>query len=670
MSRSATETATPSPARPTAPSSSFREVMEKVAAMLSEKWGIQVVMRGTEAYTDGRRIVIPVVPDDAHEDLRGAVHGVLDHEVGHVLFSEFFAIPDAHEKHLVNALEDAREEAKLVALWPGCARNLGACNEFFCRRLDEAGWPVSPFQKFCIALYFSERGLDDHWFPRKWIDTCEEIQPHLRIAREILADQPVHACAGTREVLALARKILAAIRALAEEAPPSEPPPAPAPAKSTTDSAPQPEVSEDAGDASDEDAAQDEVPDPAPAGASTDAGDDTEAAADSAHDEDHEDVTDDEPSAGAAESVIDGTEREDEADTSEPRAVAHAEPDADATGESACADITRVTIAELARDAGWTVQRFLIEEAREALEAADRTYLAFTTEHDVVESAPAGDKAAYQRLIRSVRGDVAVIKRTLARSLLASRKARWERGLCRGKVNPAALHKIPRALDRRVFRRREDAPALATRVSLLVDHSGSMISSRIQLAARATAVFAEVLAQLRVPFEVLGFTSGSHTEGQRRFHAAPPADRALFARWGALRTIVYKDFGEDFRRVSGRLDTMARFAQGEANYDGESLLLAARRLAAASRPGERRILLVLSDGLPAGTVTSHALWARQQEHLHTAIRQVRAAGIELFGIGIESDSVRHYYPGHVVVNAAADLPRETLRALDHLLRRG
>ncbi len=183
-------------------------------------------------------------------------------------------------------------------------------------------------------------------------------------------------------------------------------------------------------------------------------------------------------------------------------------------------------------------------------------------------------------------------------------------------------------------------------------------------------MFAEVLAQLRIPFEVLGFTSGPHTDGQHRFYAATPEDRAIFARWGGLRTIVYKDFGEDFRRVSGRLDAMARFGKGEANYDGESLLLAARRLAAASRPGERRILLVLSDGLPAGTVTAHPLWSRQQEHLHTAVRQVRAAGIELFGIGIESDSVRRYYPEHVVVTSAADLPRETVRALDQLLRPG
>jgi cobalamin biosynthesis protein CobT len=123
--------------------------------------------------------------------------------------------------------------------------------------------------------------------------------------------------------------------------------------------------------------------------------------------------------------------------------------------------------------------------------------------------------------------------------------------------------------------------------------------------------------------------------------------------------------------VSGRLDSLAQFSGGESNYDGESLLVAARRLAGASRPEERRILFVFSDGCPAGTVTHSPHWPRQCAHLHEAIREIRGTGTELFGIGIESDSVREYYgTDHVIVNSAADLPREPVRALDRLLRRG
>ncbi len=660
MESTATKIDTVAAARPSA---SWLSTFEKIAAMLAERWDIRVIMRGTEAYTDGRRIVLPVVPENVSPELLGAVHGTLDHEAGHVIFSQFFPIPDPLEKALTNALEDAREEEKLIEVWPGCATNLRACNEFFCRRLDEAAWPVSSFHKFCIALYFAERGLDDHWFVTKWIDSCLEIQPHVRAARAILSGRSVHACESTHEVHELAREILAAVRKLAEPPPPEPEPeraePEPEPGAPEPDEAPQ---DGDAGSASSEDEAED-------------AGE--EEATDTARS-----TADEQAKAPVAEgpadesALADGVEGDAgcgclaEADAHAPREAGGLDEDT-AGARGTPADITAVTPTELRRDAEWTVQRFLSEKAREALAGADDAYLVYTTEHDVTETAPAGDRASYQRLIREASGEVSAIKRTLARTLLASRKTRWERGLSRGKLNPGALHKIPLGADRRVFRQREEAPAFNTRVCLLVDHSGSMMGSRIALAARAAAVFSEVLAQLRIPFEVLGFTSGSHADGHSRYHAATHEDRAIFARWGALRTLLYKTHTEDFRRVSGRFDSMARFTSGESNYDGESLLIAARRLAGASRAGERRILFVFSDGCPAGTVTNAPQWRRQCAHLHQAIREIRGSGTELFGIGIESDSVREYYgQDFVIVNSAADLPRETVRALDRLLRKG
>ncbi len=677
------------------PSATWSAVFEKIAKLLSERWGIQVIMRGTDAYTDGRRIVLPVVPDNAPAELVEAVHGTLDHEAGHVIFSEFLAIPDPLEKLLTNALEDAREETRLIGIWPGCAANLRACTEFFCRRLDAMGWPVTPFTKFSIALYLSARHGDDHWFLQKWVDTCAEIQPHLRVAREILAREPVTACATTTDVLALARKILAAIRAL-----PSAPPPEPEDASTDAEGADAgADTRTDGADSADADDAGDPTAGDSGAGAA-DTEPEDEAAASG---DDAEESGAPEPSAAPDERSP--TEAPDSGDAAAGVGLGVEEPPTEATTHDAasdrsatttdgsaldsgdavasrpgpalsptsskpgCKDITDCTPAELRRDEEYSVQRFLSEQARKALEAGDGAYLAFTTEHDLVETAPDGDRAAYRRSIQTVRGDVATIRRTLARTLLASRKACWERGQGRGKIDPRALHKVALGTSGRVFRKREEAPAFNTRVSLLVDHSGSMMGSRIQLAARAASVFSEVLAELRLPFELLAFTSGPHTDGQQRHALARPEDRALFARWGALRTVVYKSFDEDFRRVSGRLDAMSRFSEGEANYDGDSLLLAARRLTASSKSGERRILFVFSDGCPAGTVTSVPLWQRQVRHLHEAVSQVRRSGIELFGIGIESDSVRTFYPEHVVVNSAADLPREMIRALDRLLRR-
>ena len=546
------------------PSAAWAAVFEKIAKLLSERWGIQVIMRGTDAYTDGRRIVLPVVPDNAPAELVDAVHGTLDHEAGHVIFSEFLAIPDPLEKLLTNALEDAREETRLIGIWPGCAANLRACTEFFCRRLDAIGWPVTPFTKFSVALYLSARYGDDHWFLQKWVDTCAEIQPHLQAAKEILAREPATACATTTDVLALARKILAAIRAL-PSAPPPEPDGAGTDASGADSDSDEDAAAEDAG-SNDGDEAGDPKADDAGARAAagaTDIGPEDKAVAsgDGAKESAAREPSaePDEPSApteapgsgDAAGASIGGEESSagPTLDDATGRSAVPTDGDTIAEGDAvasrpgpalsptsstpACRDITDVTPAELRRDEECAVQRFLSEEARKALEAGDGAYLAFTTEHDLVETAPDGDRAAYRRSIQTVRGDVATIRRTLARTLLASRKARWERGQSRGKVDPTALHKVALGTSGRVFRKREEAPAFNTRVSLLVDHSGSMMGSRIQLAARAASVFSEVLAELRLPFELLAFTSGPHTDGQERHAMARREDRDLFARCGS-----------------------------------------------------------------------------------------------------------------------------------------
>lgn len=639
------------------PSAAWISVFEKIAAMLSEKWGVRVAMRGSDAYTDGKLIVLPVMPDNAPADFLAAEHGVLDHETGHVIDSEFFAIADPLEKHLVNALEDARIEMRMIDRWPGTAANLRACTDFFCRQLDEKGWPVSDFHKFCTALYFHERYPGGHWFADEWIPRSAEIHPHLEAAVEILARRPMRRCEDTRQVWDIAREILGAVKDLARPAPPEPEPERGVGGGTAEDSAGDPSsASAEAGGVADAAGASadptgrgmpQEAPAPRPASASPSAPD-----------------TGTEATAPASPGTRVDDDRDPEAPVGRGTPGSALEPGMSATENPK--DITAVTLAELRRDAEWTVQRFLSERAR-ALHASTDAYLVYTTEKDVVEHAPAGDRALYQKSIHEAQSDVAAIKRTLARTLLASRKARWERSQPRGKVDPAALYKIPVGADRHLFRRRELAQAFNTRVCLLVDHSGSMMGGRIQLAARGAAVFAEVLHQLRIPFEILGFTSGPHGDGRRHYLSAKEADRRTFSRWGYLRTLVYKEYAEDFRRVCGRLWSMFLFSGGEANYDGDSLLLASRRLADAARPGERRILFVFSDGCPAGTVTEGQCWERQGRHLHDAVRQIRAAGTELFGIGIESDAVREYFPLSTVVDNTTSLERAVIGSLGKML---
>lgn len=58
-----------------------------VAAAYGEKLGVKVAIGNDDAYTDGKTIVVPNIPDDyPHMD---AVWGYLAHEAAHVRFTDF-----------------------------------------------------------------------------------------------------------------------------------------------------------------------------------------------------------------------------------------------------------------------------------------------------------------------------------------------------------------------------------------------------------------------------------------------------------------------------------------------------------------------------------------------------------------------------------------------------
>ena len=99
----------------------------------------------------------------------------------------------------------------------------------------------------------------------------------------------------------------------------------------------------------------------------------------------------------------------------------------------------------------------------------------------------------------------------------------------------------------------------------------------------------------------------------------------------------------------------------EENCDPESVDMAARRL--ITRPEERKILMVLSDGQPAFRGDMYT--ARKQ--LLKVVHDIENAGIEVIGIGIEDSSVSSYYPKHVVISDVMDLPAAIMGEMQRLL---
>jgi cobaltochelatase CobT len=87
------------------------------------------------------------------------------------------------------------------------------------------------------------------------------------------------------------------------------------------------------------------------------------------------------------------------------------------------------------------------------------------------------------------------------------------------------------------------------------------------------------------------------------------------------------------------------------NIDGEALIWAHNRL--LSRPEERRILMVISDGAPVDDSTLSANQGSYLEnHLHNVISWIENnSPIELSAIGIGHDVHRYYSRAATIVNS-------------------
>jgi hypothetical protein len=91
---------------------------------------------------------IPHIPEDASDDLLIATQGFLDHEVAHVLFTDYAAIKIAYEEgfaSLHNIIEDSFIERKMAVVFAGSAYNLSEMGGYFLKNYSDARclWLIS-----------------------------------------------------------------------------------------------------------------------------------------------------------------------------------------------------------------------------------------------------------------------------------------------------------------------------------------------------------------------------------------------------------------------------------------------------------------------------------------------------------------------------------------------
>ena len=655
----------------------IRESIGRIVSMLTEKQ-IKVTQQGASAFveynpTTGaiKRVNIPYINDDATEEFIAAVQGFLDHEVGHVLFSDQSVLMQikgegAALKNLDNLIEDIYIERMMTSKFAGSGYNLNKVREFFLNKITapaiEAAvkeGDMKTAQAYAMVAAFRAWGGQT---------TAADFikQPVIaEVVAPIKAMIPDHLLAqlqtvkNSHEVLALAREIKKCMddaerekieekrkekeKDKSEKGDPTEP----------TPDAEEGDFGDDSGDAGDdiEKSGKDEK---------TSKADDSgkkrdEKLEDAAppSEEDGEGETSPDKGGESGASPEDGTDEEDE------EGGLDGEPTDSETAEDS-EEATMDDLLEALKDFDEEMAKLLSEEARSAVDSGNVEYPIFSTEWDeVVPAKKAKNFLTVERVEALTKDKIGVMAKSLERGIAAQAKKAWNAGQRKGRVAPGALFKTAVG-DDRIFRTRYETKAKNTAISLVVDCSGSMRGTKIKLASEASFGIASVLERLRIPFEVIGFT----TTENRDMRQAVISDATPY---GWSRTVplympVFKPFGGKFD--SDAKSKIAALSENPSwlseNIDGECIQIAARRL--AKQKSERKIMIVLSDGSPCCPYTKNL-----RPHLKKVVNSLNEDNIEVIAIGIQTDCVREYYKKNVVINNIDELPETTMKELTKLL---
>lgn len=535
--------------------------LDQTAKLLSTRHNIRVRFEpGAVPKTDGKTITLPEISERCDPAFVEALHGYLDHETAHVLFTNFDLKPaNKAEFGCVNVVEDIRIEKKFCAIYPGAALNLDTLFTFVSKnvKLDAKEHPAAVI---LAALYARHRSTGVALHASVISDAA--LCPYLQACEAILDNAVLNSTEDSHEVGARIYQVLEPLF------PPSE-----------------------------------------------------------------KTVPEESNKANQAEAASGAQDKAEKSDT--PMQAL----DVSAAGKFFSSEASAVKLGKASK---FGYQHDL---------TGAKTYEVFSKSRDVFVKMP--DK---NEPMEDFSSTVHVMKTRLVNDLRTASRSRWISNREDGRLDCRKLSRAVVSGATNVYKTKTDALKLDTAVVLAIDHSGSMHGDKLALAGKIAQVFGEVLACINVPFMVYGYSTIT-------VDFTPP-DRDRYARWNRLWIGTYKEFGEPWSTARTRCSSMDDNVQTNT-LDGESILYGARQL--VERPEKNKILFVLNDGKPEPRQGNQAT---VQKHLKATVQAITEARINVVALGIQDDSVRHYYPKHIVVQNLQELEETALQQLSALLRKG
>ncbi|MEZ5599059.1 MAG: cobaltochelatase subunit CobT [Pseudomonadales bacterium] len=295
--------------------------------------------------------------------------------------------------------------------------------------------------------------------------------------------------------------------------------------------------------------------------------------------------------------------------------------------------------------------------------AMDVNYAAYTQEFD--ETIRAEDLCDPDEMVRlralldqqllPLQHATSKLANRLQRRLMARQNRSWEFDLEEGYLDASRLAQvIIDPMNPLAYKQEKETKFRDTVVTLLIDSSGSMRGRSITIAAMCADILGRTLERCSVRVEILGFTTRAWRGGQSREKWIIAGKPANPGRLNDVRHIIYKAADDTWHRCKRNLGLMMREELLKENIDGEALIWAHNRI--VTRTEERKVLMVISDGLPVDNSTllvnpSNYL----EQHLKYAIDQIENhSPVELIAIGIGHD-VTHHYKRAVTITDAEQL---------------
>jgi len=554
----------------------LRGALDKVVKLLTQQ-GVRVTFQGAQPFVSAdpksgkfTRLNLPAIPDNAPASLLRALNGYLDHEVGHMLFTDMkkvndFAGRDGSAASLHNLIEDVRLEKLLPRELPGTRSNLERMYETFIPEL------IEPSVKQAVASGDPNIAISGLMVPamralggQKAFQDFMDANGYWSIIKPLIDRIPdferdMAAMETQEDVESLVRRLLAA---RTPPPPPQQPQQPQQPDENEGDGNGEGTKSEDAesdknqsdsnnegdeksdadspeGEDADEggSAAPEEEADESEDGeseGSADQADETDAGEAGGDGGEGEDAPDEpQKGSGAGDQTDDGEDDDNDDESASEGQNQHGEGgggegkdrdseqregDTDSRGEVDGApqdDESGITDAAAAAQFEFdptqmgdfeTMMGEKIAAEMGDLVSQSGSYNVFTRDNDTILEIPVSADQSTSILDDKVRATVAPLQKDLQRLIVARSQATRVPGQRSGKIHSASLHRVL-SNDDRVFTRKKEAPKLDTAITLLMDCSSSMMGTRAAVAIEAIYAMSEALSRVNVPFEALGFTT-------------------------------------------------------------------------------------------------------------------------------------------------------------------